>query len=402
MRYFDNNATTALSPAAREAWLSANDDFWGNPSAGYQHAFRAKALIEAARNRLGEVLGVSSDLLVFCSGATEACNLWIRSYFSKTKPEGAKLLVSALEHSCVVETVKSFPQEAVCWFQVDKNQSVQKQLDVLLETHPKIGGVVLMAANNVTGERYDWRGTAAWCRKQGIPFFCDATQWIGKNPCEGLAEVDFFCGSAHKFGGPKGVGFLKVSRRFWSVRGQTGGGQEHGMRAGTENVASIHAMVCALEENRVRFEDAADIIRVRKTWKKDFVQQLSLRVPGVVIHAEPDSSLWNTVCVSMPVMESAWWVEQLDRKGFSVASGAACSSIPGGASRVLLAMGVEPELASRSLRFSSGWQQCEEDWQALLEAICLVYRTLEESRWEASTSTTVSGNGAEVISLDEL
>ena len=390
MIYFDTNATTPLCDAARNAWLDASAHRWGNPSAGYGLAAKAKAGLNHSREQLGRLLQVDAESIVFCSGATEACSIWIRSFFEK-KEVGQKLLVSKLDHSCVVETCEILGKDAVCWFEPSSATSVSDQLEHAYSQIPSIAGVVMMAANNVTGELFDWKGAAAWCRKKGIPFFCDTTQWIGKLPTDDFKELDYFCGSAHKFGGPKGVGFLKLSRKFKSVSGQTGGGQEGGIRAGTEATANVAAMVEALEFWNPSFSNK-DEIELRRSWKKRFKQKLADSTPGVVFHERSDQMLWNTVCLSLPGKPSEWWIERLDRLGFAVAAGAACSTVHTGVPRVMQAMGVDASVASRNLRFSAGWGTTKKDWDDLLGAILHLVVEMQAP----------SSPDSEVISIEDL
>jgi len=392
MVYFDHNATTPLSGEAKNAWLRTSEDAWGNPSAGHSIAIRAKATLENCRVRLAALLGVSPELIIFCSGATEACNLWLCSALANLR-KGETLLVSALEHSCIVEVADQIGGESIQWFVPEPGDSVLPQLEALLRTTPSIAGVVMMAANNVTGEIFSWDKAADFCRKRGIPFFCDATQWFGKYSAVRLVEADFICGSAHKFGGPKGVGFLKISRRFGSIRGQLGGNQEKGVRSGTENIAGITAMVAAIEAREIRVQDA-DAIALRESWRNDFEKSLEKVIPGVVIHKRPNADrLWNTVSVSMPAKDSAWWVQKLDSLGFAVSAGAACSTGHHRPSRLMAALGIPEAVAKRSLRFSAGWETSADDWKLLMEAIV----RLMKQGVDPDPSTV-----ADVISIDDL
>lgn len=396
MIYFDHNATTPLCEAARDAWLQSQETAWANPSAAYTAAVKAKAELRLARDQLARLLGVAADELVFTSGATEACNLWLESFFRNRHSE-EKLLVSELDHSCVVETCKRLDEDAVCWFCPSSSVSIREMLDRESSKVERVGAVVMMAANNVTGEIFDWKGAAEWCRQRGIPFFCDTTQWLGKYGPEGLDKLDFFCGSAHKFGGPKGVGFLKLSRRHRSLCGQTGGGQEGGLRAGTEDLAGIRAMVAALNHYHQHCYEAG-AIQARIEWKEAFKSNLRERISGVVDHERSPSVLWNTVSVSLPDKASDWWIQQLDRRGFSIAAGSACSTGDETVSRVISAMGMDPETAKRTIRLSAGWNTAKLDWQQLLDAIVGIYNGLIGQKQDASAEQSQ----VEVISLDDL
>lgn len=237
------------------------------------------------------------------------------------------------------------------------------------------GLIGLMAANNETGVVQPWRETLAICRQYEIPFFCDATQWIGKLPATGLGECDFVSGSAHKFGGPRGVGFLKCPARGRVHPLLRGGQQEEGRRAGTENVASILAMMAALEHRESALKQNAAEPRVE--FRQRFEDQVLSKLPGSDIVARQSQRLWNTVATIMPAVDCRQrWVVKLDKIGFAVSTGSACASGREEPSHVMEAMGYSADEAGRVLRFSSGWDSTEEDWIALADALEKVFRTM--------------------------
>ena len=376
MKYFDYNATTPLSPEARAAWLEAHETAWQNPSGLYRSGIRTKVRLEKARDRLAAILDVEPETLIFCSGATEACNLWVRAFFENQKHAGLKILASAQEHSCMRESLSAFGGNRVQWVSPHQDDTIYMVAEAL-ESRKDIGAVVLMAANNETGIRYPWKEVADICRQWGIPFFCDTSQWVGKMPLDGFDRLDYFCASAHKFGGPKGIGFLRVSKRFASVRGAMGGSQEMGVRAGTENYPAIEAMVTALETCQELMKQPG-FIDQRQAWLMDFTAGLKQRVPGVVLHAEGHPTLWNTVSISVPLKPSRDWITALEAQGFEVSGGAACNSGKKGLSPVLKDMGFPDSLANTTLRLSSGWNTKEGDWQALLDALEKVYQSFSD------------------------
>jgi cysteine desulfurase len=257
--------------------------------------------------------------------------------------------------------------------------------------------VAVQAANNETGVLQPWIEALALCREHGVPFLCDATQWLGKLPARGLGECDFLIGSAHKFGGPRGVGFLKCPSKGRFHPLLRGGGQEDGRRAGTENVAGVLSMLAALEAREAGFAAEStervgasqavpdvETIRERIAWREQFEQELLTAVPGARIAGAAAPRLWNTVSVIMPDMgKQPRWVIKLDKTGFAVSTGSACASGREKPSHVLDAMGCTASEASRALRFSSGWQTTKRDWSTLLEALERVF--LEETRDSAGT-----------------
>jgi cysteine desulfurase len=230
-----------------------------------------------------------------------------------------------------------------------------------------------MAANNETGVLQPWREALAICRQYEVSFLCDAAQWIGKLPAQGLGGCDFVTGAAHKFGGPKGVGFLKCPAQGRVEPLLRGGPQEEGRRAGTENVAGILAMLAAFEVREAALSALEEKQRV--AWRDGFEKHLLQALPGSEIVGAGHPRLWNTVSALMPKAAGQQrWVVKLDKLGFAVSTGSACSSGKEEPSHVLAAMGCPPSAAGRVLRFSSGWETTEVDWNALLEGLQSVGR----------------------------
>jgi len=226
----------------------------------------------------------------------------------------------------------------------------------------------VMAANNETGVHQPWREVLALCRDHGVPFFCDAAQWLGREPAAGLGGCDWVSGCAHKFGGPRGIGFLKGPARGRWAPLLVGGPQEEGRRAGTENVAGAWSFAAALTEREAAL--GRDEQAVRLTWRNEFVQAMQRSLPGFELVGASSPRLWNTVSALMPAADCLQrWVVKLDKAGFAVSTGSACASGQEKPSHVLLAMGYHPDEAGRVLRFSSGWETSAEDWQALATAL---------------------------------
>jgi len=223
----------------------------------------------------------------------------------------------------------------------------------------------VMAANNETGVVQPWRRIRDLCREAGTAFHCDAVQWFGKCPpadWSGCAGVTL---SGHKFGGPRGTGCLILDPQWQGIHLQSGGAQELDSRAGTENLPAIVAMVAALEQRQEHLAKTAD-----PGPRDRFEARLQSAWPGQVqIHGAGAERLWNTCLVALPRFRSERWIAQLDRLGFEVSSGSACSTAREGPSPVLAAMGVEPEAMRRTIRVSAGWETTGADWQALLEAL---------------------------------
>ena len=369
MLYFDHNATSPLIPAAREAWLDAVDRFVGNPSSPHRAGARAEAALTQAREKLAGWLGCAPNDIVWTSGATESNNAAL--HHAATVGDG-EVWISSVEHPCVLASAERYFPKRTRHIPVtpDGVAEVAWLADALRYSVPALVGV--MAANNETGVLQPWREIGALCREHDVPFFCDAAQWIGKLPAAGLGACDFVSGCAHKFGGPQGVGFLKVPAAFRPLI--VGGPQEEGRRAGTENVAGVLAMIAALE-TRVK-------MKAPLPSRADFETALQRALPGVQILGQSADRLWNTVSVIMPEVADCRqrWVVKLDKLGFAVSTGSACASGKEQPSHVLSAMGLAPDAAGRVLRFSSGWETRGSDWAALLGGLQRAFTELSAAR----------------------
>ena len=375
MIYFDHNATTPMLPEARQAWLDATEKFIGNPSSPHRVGSRADAAITGARQRLAEFLGCDALDVVWTSGATESNNT-VLHHCARTVPSDAEVWVSAIEHPCVIASTRHYFPKRHRLIPVGRGGVVD--LNWLIEeiAHTRPGLVAIMAANNETGVLQPWREALAICKQWAVPFFCDAAQWIGKLPADGFGECDFLSGAAHKFGGPKGIGFLKCPAKGRVEPLLRGGPQEEGRRAGTENVAGILAMLAALDAREALF--STDEHRKRVEWRKAFEKRVVSDLPRSEVVGAGQERLWNTVSALMPEADSQQrWIVKLDKLGFAVSTGSACSSGKEEPSHVIAAMGYPPREAGRVLRFSSGWETTEEEWGALLEGLTKVHHGMK-------------------------
>lgn len=348
-RYFDFNATTPLLPQARDAWLRASEKHWQNPSSLYRDAGIASQQLQSARERLGDLLGVEAERIVFTSGATEANNMLFSAF------AGQATAISAIEHPSVREAARH-------WTKV---QEFEANGDI-----PECALVSAMAANNESGELLPWRELAEKCRAKGIPFHSDATQWIGKLEAD-FSVCDYISGSSHKFGGPKGAGFLVLRDENEVIRLLRGGPQENGRRAGTENYPAIEAMVTALEAITPQFAKCDD------SGRNAFETAMQAAFPGLRVISADVPRLWNTSLLVMPAHENLKWLTRLSRRGFSISTGSACSSGKEGSSVVVTALGATPEELRRVVRLSGGWQTTQQDWLELAQAFVEVNEELD-------------------------
>ncbi|MCS1407640.1 MAG: Cysteine desulfurase NifS [Verrucomicrobia subdivision 3 bacterium] len=370
MHYFDYNATTPLSDASREAWLAAVEQFPGNPSSPHRIGIRADRALAEARETLGARLGCLPLDLIWTSGATEASNL-VFHHYARQLPESAVVWVSAIEHPCVIQAAETHLRGRVRRIPVTSDGVVRLEWLETQVNPPAL--VVVMAANNETGVLQPWEAIRDWCQERIIPFFCDAAQWLGKLPADGLGQCDWLFGCAHKFGGPKGVGFLKCPTSATVTPLMVGGPQEMSRRAGTENVAGVLAMIAALEEREMLLN--AEWIASRQQSQRRIENLIRKQIPDARVIGRSAARLWNTTSLVMPDCDCRFrWVVKLDRLGFAVSTGSACASGKEKPSHVLEAMQCTPGESSRVIRCSGGPETTEKDWEALVEASVQVDR----------------------------
>lgn len=365
-RYFDYNATTPLRPEAREAWLKAMDACWLNPSSPYRAAARVHAHLQSAREQMARLFKTNPERVLFNSGATEGNNA-IFAHWAATLPTGARIGISPTEHPSVLEAANYYFKNRIDWLKLDANGTVDvAALYELLNSGRPVRAVSAMAANNETGILNDWPAIGEACRSRDVPYHCDASQWIGKLPLEGLADGDFVTGCAHKFGGPRGVGVSLLPKTQTDFKFLLGGAQQDGHRAGTEDVAGVLAMVAALEAAETGHSEG----------RNTFLAKLQKTVPQIEIVGKNATRLWNTVMLVLPEFEATRWIRMLEKRGFLISSGSACSTGKQGPSTVLAAMGMDAAAMRRAVRISSGWTTRLADWQKLAGAFAESYDEL--------------------------
>ena len=385
MAYFDYNATTPLNSLGRQALVNALDESWANPSSPYSESARVHNVLENAREQLGIRLKTSSEEIVFTGGATEGNNAVIR-FLGEKLPADKIFAISPFEHPSVVEAVHHYFQDRVQVLEATSDGLIDlAYLDESLNGGT-LGAVSLMAVNNETGVIQPWQLAAQSCQQAGILFHCDASQWFGKCPDGEFSCCDFLIGCAHKFGGPKGVGFLALSENGQGFHSQYGGGQESGKRGGTENVSSILSMVAALEDAESHLEQMAG----QAAYRDEFELAIETNLPGIICIGNAAVRVPNTSFIVIPKYENLRFVRKLDLKGFQVSTGSACSTGETSTSLVLAALGYPSDFGRRSIRISSGPLTSASDWKGLAEAMGSIWRSLEEAD---------SSRGPEVISL---
>jgi cysteine desulfurase len=380
MIYFDYNATAPVMREAREAWLAATENIPGNPSSPHGIGARANGALREAREKLAHFLGCHASDIVWTSGATEANNT-VMYHFARALDAKSEVWISAIEHPCVVESAQHYFDRRAKLIPVTHDGAIDLDWLTTELADSRPGLVAVMAANNETGVIQPWREILAICQSYEVPFFTDAVQWLGKMPAKDLGQCDFLSGAAHKFGGPRGVGFLKIPHKSRITPLLVGGKQEQGIRAGTENVATILSMLAALEIREKQIANGQHILRGE--WRENFEKQLSRELPGITIVGAKSPRLWNTVSALMPDGTQLRWLSKLDKAGFAVSTGSACTTGKEEPSHVLAAMHFKPAEAHRVLRFSGGWETGESDWDALAKALAKIHGETQHAKAHA-------------------
>jgi cysteine desulfurase len=363
--YLDWNATTPLRPEARQA-MAAAWDVAGNPSSVHAEGRQARRLVEDARAVVAAALSARPQDVVFCSGGTEANALALTPGSRRGAGEPVRrLLVSAIEHTSVLAGGR-FAAATVAAIKVTGSGLIDlDHLRALLADGPP-ALVSVMSANNETGAIQPIAEVAPIVHEAGGLLHVDAIQALGKIPLDiKLMQADLVTLSAHKVGGPKGVGALVLAEGMQGLEPLLrGGGQELGRRAGTENTAGIAAFGAAtkaatagLSDNAVRLQD------LRERLERGLEQ-----TPGMIVFSKDVRRLPNTTLFTIPGLRAETAVIGFDLAGIAVSSGSACSSGKVQPSHVLGAMGFGKELAQGAVRLSLGWSTSEADIDLALQA----------------------------------
>ncbi|MGR8934492.1 MAG: cysteine desulfurase family protein [Gammaproteobacteria bacterium] len=364
MIYCDHNATTPVDERVLEAMLPFFGTFYANPSSLYRLGRMARSAVDTAREQVAALVGARPEQIVFTSGGTEANNLALRGVM--TSFPDARLAIAAIEHASVAETALSLQQQGRQVDTIGVNaQGLIEENELTALAAAGVNCVSIMLANNETGVIQDVAKLAAALRSKNIVVHSDAVQAAGKIDIDfARLGVQFLSLSSHKIYGPKGCGALVTDDSVTLLPQLTGGGQERGLRAGTENVAAI-----------VGFGKAADIAKAELSGRAGMMQSLKARleaglktIAGATIFSVNAPRLPNTVQFGIAGQDGEMLQMQLDRKGIAVSSGSACAS-GRKASHVLAAMGVDDALAKSAVRVSLGTANTEQDVDAFIRVL---------------------------------
>ena len=365
--YFDNNATTKVDKEVIETIIPFFDQNYGN-AASKLHAFGwvAQASVETATKQIAHLINCEESEIIFTSGATESINLALKGIFEAYKSKGNHIITCKTEHKAVLDTCLYLEGQGaeITYFDVDKEGLIDPE-ELKDAIKPTTILVSIMAANNETGVIQPIEKIAEICNDKDVLFFCDATQFVGKERCD-VAELGIHCMafSAHKMYGPKGIGALYVRRknpRVNLIEQINGGGHQNGKRSGTLNVPLIAGFGKAAELFEQNFWDIGSHVSKLKNY---FEHQL-LDIEGLRINGTTKHRLYNTSNLTFPQTKK---ITSLLNK-FAFSSGSACASANPEPSHVLTAMGLSEEEIKNSFRFSFGKNNTLDEVKLLVEEI---------------------------------
>ncbi len=368
MIYADNAATTKMSAAAIDTMTSYLKETWGNPSSLYSFGQTAKEALENARADIAAVIGADPKEILFTSGGSEADNQAIRSAAALgAKNRKRHIVSSAFEHHAVLHTLEALKKEGyeVTLLDVHEDGLVRpEEVEAALREDTCL--VTIMYANNEIGTIQPIQKIGEICRKHGVLFHTDAVQAVGHIPVNVERDnVDLLSASAHKFHGPKGVGFLYAKKGVRLTNLIEGGAQEKGKRAGTENVPGIAAMATALKEAVLSMETNADQIKKRRD---RLIEGLGA-IEHSALNGDREHRLPGNVNFCFEGIEGESLLLLLDDKGIQASSGSACTSGSLDPSHVLLAIGRVHDVAHGSLRLSISEETSDADVEEIIRSV---------------------------------
>ena len=366
--YADNAATTKMSPAAVDAMVDCMNRWYGNPSSLYTIGQDAKERLEEAREVIARLINAQPREILFTSGGSEADNQALISAALAGKRKGRKHIIStAIEHHAILHTLKKLEKDGFEVTLLPVGESGVVNVDAVRDAiRDDTCLVTVMTVNNEIGTIQPIAEIGAVCRERGVIFHTDAVQAIGHLPIDVQAmNIDMLSASAHKFHGPKGVGFLYAKKGVPLTNLIEGGAQERGKRGGTENLAGIVSMAAALKESI----DSMETVKARLTPIRDHLIEGLREIPHSALNGDPVRRVYSNVNFCFEGIEGESLLILLDQKGISASSGSACTSGSFDPSHVLLAIGRVHDVAHGSLRLSLGEDATTEQADYIIEAV---------------------------------
>jgi cysteine desulfurase len=370
--YFDHNATTPLHPEVKREMIAGMEMF-GNPSSMHAYGREARANVEHARHIVANFIGAKENEIIFVGSGSEANNTVLSLFVCASSQciPGSKrstIITTKIEHPCVLETAECLGHRGVKVKYLDVDRYGTIDLDQLASLlNDNVGLVSVMMANNEIGTLQDIETITKMVHESGAYMHTDAVQAVGKVPVDvRKLGVDFLTISAHKIYGPKGVGALFVKQGIPYCPLIRGGHQERGRRAGTENTLGILGMARAVEMRMVEMPEEEERLLALKQLLQKGIEE---RIDDISINGHPTESLASTLNVSFTGVEGEAILLYLDLEGIAVSTGSACASGSLDPSHVLLATGVDAELAHGSIRFSMGRETTLQEVEYLLDVL---------------------------------
>ena len=366
--YADNAATTKMSEAAITAMTDCVRNWYGNPSSLYTIGQKAKEKLEIAREEIAAVINASPREIIFTSGGSEADNQALLTAAIIGKKQGkTHIISSAFEHHAILHTLNKLEKNGfeITLLPVHENGIIRlDELEAAIREDTCL--VTIMTANNEIGTIQPITEIGEICKRHGVLFHTDAVQAVGHLPIDVTAQsIDMLSASAHKFHGPKGVGFLYARKGIILQNLIEGGAQERGKRAGTENLPGIMAMAAALKEAAANMDqNNAHLTKIR-----DYIIKGLSEIPHSALNGDAKQRLPGNVNFSFEGIEGEGILLLLDQKGISASSGSACTSGALDPSHVLLAIGRIHDVAHGSLRLSIGEDITKEEADYIIKSV---------------------------------
>ncbi len=375
--YLDNSATTPLKREVLDAMLPYLTEHYGNPSSIYKIGREAKAAIEDARKKVADAIGADAKEIFFTGCGTEADNWAIKGIAQSKAKLGRHIISSKIEHHAVLHTLESLEKQGyeVTYLDVDEYGKISLD-DLKSAIRPDTILITIMTANNEVGTIEPIAEIGKIAKENNIVFHTDAVQAIGSIDIDvsGM-NIDMLSLSAHKFGGPKGIGALYVRNGLRPAVFMHGGAQERARRAGTENVASIVGLGKAIELATTNLEEKTAKIRAMRD---KLIKEIPEKIPYVKLNGHPADRLPGNVNFSFNFIEGESLLLMLDLNGIAASSGSACTSGSLDPSHVLLALGLPHEIAHGSLRLSIGEVNTDDDIDYVLEVLPTIVQRLRD------------------------
>lgn len=380
MIYMDNAATTAVCKSAREAMLPFLDGRYGNPSGGYELARKSKDAIENSRKIIARCIGAKTSEIFFTSGGTEADNWALTSIMMREgQGENPHMITSEIEHNAILNTCRYLEGNNidVTYIPVDNGGKViTKKLEKSITDKTRL--ISIMYANNEVGTIQPIYDIGRLAKANNVLFHTDAVQAFGHIPINvKKMNIDLLSASGHKFGAPKGIGFLYVNENVDMEPLIFGGGQENGKRSGTENVPGIVAIG---EATRYHHEQMQRLMKKEIYLREHMIRNIFNRIDGISINGHRRDRLPGNLSLNIDNVNGKMIVNMLDKEGICISAGSACATGKAKPSHVLLAMGLTKEQANGTVRITLSAENTIEEVNVFVEKLVRTVNYLRDTR----------------------